>query len=254
MNPEPVEALALPAVTVTHGEFAVYRGQAEMILGWAREHTITDTETLGVAIAKVGEIAVANRTAESKRKALVDGPNRWVKAVNDSVKWVCGPLAEAELLVKSRIANWQKAERDRIEREQREAQAEERHRREKADRLAREAATARAAAQATEPKTLEDFFTQFDASTEAQAKAVDAAKVAAQPIIAPPTPPKSVTVGGTTATLRESWTFEVVNLADVPRAFLVLDAKKVRDAIAGGARDIPGIKVFQESSVAVRGR
>lgn len=46
--------------------------------------------------------------------------------------------------------------------------------------------------------------------------------------------------------VRKVWKFEVVNLALVPANFLTIDDAKVKAAIAEGAREIPGLKIFQD--------
>jgi hypothetical protein len=59
---------------------------------------------------------------------------------------------------------------------------------------------------------------------------------------------------GATAYITHSWTFEVVNLNEVPRRYLGLNAETVRNAITkDGVRDIPGLKIFQSESLRVRG-
>jgi hypothetical protein len=58
--------------------------------------------------------------------------------------------------------------------------------------------------------------------------------------------------GGAVTSLRKFWTFEVTDLADVPTEYLILDEKKVRAAIAAGEREIPGLRVFQDSSLGIR--
>lgn len=49
---------------------------------------------------------------------------------------------------------------------------------------------------------------------------------------------------------RQRWTFEVVDLDKVPRAYLCLDGVKVRTSVNGGTREIPGLRIYQETVVA----
>ena len=59
---------------------------------------------------------------------------------------------------------------------------------------------------------------------------------------------------GSTAYVRKSWSFEVVDLAQVPRGYLVLDGEAVRRAIVKeGIRSIPGLRIFQSEVLRVRG-
>ncbi len=52
--------------------------------------------------------------------------------------------------------------------------------------------------------------------------------------------------------IRNIWTFEVQNLANVPREYLMLDEKKVRQAIRSGERSIPGLMIFQQQQTVYR--
>ena len=52
--------------------------------------------------------------------------------------------------------------------------------------------------------------------------------------------------------VRQVWTFEVQNLANVPREYLMLDDKKVRQAIRSGERSIPGLMIFQQQQTVYR--
>ena len=52
--------------------------------------------------------------------------------------------------------------------------------------------------------------------------------------------------------VRNVWTFEVESLANVPREYLMLDEKKVRQAIRSGERHIPGLTIFQKQQTVYR--
>lgn len=43
---------------------------------------------------------------------------------------------------------------------------------------------------------------------------------------------------------RYRWDFEVEDLEKVPREYFILDPVKVRKAIRGGVRDIPGLSIY----------
>ena len=59
---------------------------------------------------------------------------------------------------------------------------------------------------------------------------------------------------GAVADLKEEWTFDIVDLAQVPREWLMLDERKLRAAIRGpeGLRCIPGLRIRPEARTAVR--
>ena len=48
------------------------------------------------------------------------------------------------------------------------------------------------------------------------------------------------------------WSFEVSDLSKVPAEFLLIDTKKVNEAIKSGVRDIPGLNIFQKPIVSVK--
>lgn len=52
--------------------------------------------------------------------------------------------------------------------------------------------------------------------------------------------------------VRNIWTHEVQNLANVPHEYLMLDEKKVRQAIRSGERHIPGLMIFQKQQTVYR--
>ncbi len=59
---------------------------------------------------------------------------------------------------------------------------------------------------------------------------------------------------GAAAYVARAWTFEIIDLGQVPREYLSLDVEAVRVAIIkDGVREIPGLKMFQSESLRVRG-
>lgn len=52
--------------------------------------------------------------------------------------------------------------------------------------------------------------------------------------------------------VRKIWTFEVKDLSQVPREYLMLDEQKVRQAIREGKRDIAGLCIFQKQQTVYR--
>ena len=82
------------------------------------------------------------------------------------------------------------------------------------------------------------------------------AGVEAPPMQAPEPVVKKQTVtrteSGTSAHMRTRWTFKVLDFNKVPRAYLVLDEKKVRAAIQAGIHNIDGLEVFEEPVTVLR--
>jgi hypothetical protein len=64
---------------------------------------------------------------------------------------------------------------------------------------------------------------------------------------------KPTTRGGSgTATVKMVWKYEVTEEEKVPRQFCSPDSKKIRAAIDQGVRTIPGVRIWEEPTVAVR--
>lgn len=71
-----------------------------------------------------------------------------------------------------------------------------------------------------------------------------------------PLPARSYSAGSydapSTKGLTKRWVFEVTDAAQVPRAYMQVDEKLVRQAVADGARSIPGVRIYQEESISIR--
>lgn len=51
---------------------------------------------------------------------------------------------------------------------------------------------------------------------------------------------------------QKRWAVKVIDESQVPREWLCIDQKKVNEAIKTGVREIPGLEIFEESTVSVR--
>lgn len=58
--------------------------------------------------------------------------------------------------------------------------------------------------------------------------------------------------GGSLTGLKETWTYEVTDIAKVPAAYLTVNDAAVKAAIKTGARVIPGLRVFAEHKAMIR--
>jgi hypothetical protein len=52
--------------------------------------------------------------------------------------------------------------------------------------------------------------------------------------------------------IRKDWTFDLINISQVPREYLTLDESKVKQAIRNGTKEIPGLKVYQKEIAILR--
>jgi len=54
------------------------------------------------------------------------------------------------------------------------------------------------------------------------------------------------------SSISKVWTYEVVDIKLVPRAYLKIDDAEVKAAIKVGIREIPGIRIFQKDQLVIR--
>lgn len=54
------------------------------------------------------------------------------------------------------------------------------------------------------------------------------------------------TAAGNTSGLRDHWTYEVTDLATVPPAYLQINERVLKAAIASGTRKLPGLRIFND--------
>jgi hypothetical protein len=57
---------------------------------------------------------------------------------------------------------------------------------------------------------------------------------------------------GVKATATRKWVHEVTNAADVPRQYLMVNDAAIKAAIAGGLREIPGVRIYEDVRTAIR--
>jgi len=103
-----------------------------------------------------------------------------------------------------------------------------------------------AAAKANEDLDMAEMF----GSKEQVAEVIDTIKTVTEPLVAPPAPTAPVVEKAKGLTKR--WTFEVQDANQVPREYLTVDEKKIREAVQAGARTIPGVRIYQSESIALR--
>ena len=118
------------------------------------------------------------------------------------------------------------------------------------------AAREQAAQQAREAADAVAASAQADTALREQALALDQAAQQADIAVTAGLTALARTRGesGAVADLKEEWTYEVVNPAQVPREWLMVDDRKLRAAIRGpdGLRSIPGLRIHPEARTTVR--
>lgn len=57
---------------------------------------------------------------------------------------------------------------------------------------------------------------------------------------------RSVEIGTAKVSFRDNWTYEITNASELPREYLCPDTAKINAAVKGGARDIPGLRIYNQ--------
>lgn len=103
---------------------------------------------------------------------------------------------------------------------------------------------------------------KLEEERERQRKEAEQAKAAATPFDSepPPAPPPvqvaarvvSSATGKVTAAVSRFWRHEVDDFDKVPREWLLLNEARVKAAIAGGVREIPGLRIVEDVRTSIR--
>lgn len=269
MNVETMKVIAAPKAD--EGTVALVARAVEVQNRMAKLPPIADDDGSRAATELVVEAKKIDDALEARRKEFALPVDRMLSEFNSHFRSARMPLTEATTRVSRAIAKY---ESDKLERERRrimELEETARKKREDAERarLAAEApppappAAAGAASAEEEDDGLGDLR-QAAAASDAKAADADANRAEVELALAKAAPPPSTTtrVAGGSASVRKEWTFEVVDLAIVPReiqvgeakaTLLVLDESLVRRLIkSAGVRSIPGLRIYQDAGLAVK--
>jgi hypothetical protein len=217
------------------------------IVAQAEAVVVANDADLEVASRVLKDVATNKKSLEDRRDFFVRPLNDQVKNINTLFKTLAAPLLEADRVIRLKVTDYRTAQAEIARREQERINAAARAEQERLNELARKeqerldkiaAAQQAKANKAAEKKGIE--------APVIVAPVVVAETVAAPVVIAPP----PVTVGNVTT--RKVWKFKVVNAALVPREFLYVDERMIREAIAAGTREIAGVSIYQEEQIAVR--
>lgn len=207
---------------------------------------VNSQDTQAGAMTSVREIKSWQKKVEEVRDSLVRPLNEQVRLINSYAKEISDPLGRAETHIKTQLTYWErelaKKRAEEAARIERERQAKEEELRKK---LAEEKAqvkeignqlysespieTAKAVAQ-VETQAIKEKF-KLEQETRAEMKAVDNMKVSGA---------------------KKVWKFDVLDPDLVPRKYCSVEQKLIRSAIAQGVREIPGLKIYEDISIAIR--
>lgn len=241
-------------------------------VGAAKAITIEDSEDAEGATEVLAEIQRRKKRLETERKSLVEPVNEAKSRIQNLFNKLKAPLDEARDILEPKLIAFQDAEDRRIReanaQAEREAQAKRAAEQKRIDderaaaaQVARDAAEA--ARKASEALSETDASNTGEAEAEALA-AADAARKAAEDLAAKrderPTfelaereeAVTTVQTASGSATRRKVWTGEVVDESQVPRQYMTVDQKKINAAVKAGEREIPGVKIYEKASLAVK--
>ena len=211
--------------------------EANSMLVMAKNYAIENQPMMACAAEDLRGIKTKFKELEAQRTGLVNPLNKVVKDINALFKPALESLETAERVLKGAMSNYIALEERKAMEARRKAEDEARAIRQQAEAEARAIAEQAAKASGAERAALE---------AEAQAKQEEALVVAAAPVAAP------VKTEG--VSYRDDWDFEIVDVAKIPREYLIPDEKKIRAYVKAmkESSGIDGVRVFSKKVVASR--
>ena len=209
------------AITQAKQSLSSFIETSKVLLNKAESIEILDKPEYEEGAKLFAQIKSFRKAIDVQRKELIKLPYDYVKRVNAFAKEISKPLDNAETIIKQKLIDYEA--KKELERREQEKRAEE------------------------ERKRLQEQLNK-----EAQEKGVEAVIL---PEVMFPKEEKNIvhTESGDTVYTRTVWDFEIVDFAQVPDEYKVIDEKKVRQAINRlGIRDIPGLKIFQKKTIVKR--
>lgn len=217
---------------------------------------VTDSLSLAAG-ADVGQkIKGAIKRLEEMRKEFVNPLNAKVKEVNNKFHFFSDPLEEANRQLNEKMVAFQKAEMEKarlIRVEQERKQAEELEKIEQERRLAQQRLD-------EQQRKIDEGKMKLDEQVKAQQKLLDEQKALDQlesqkaqqemsAAMVEPVAKTTRTANGAKVTFKERWVWEITDSHKIPKEYLCVDERIVKEAIAEGVREIDGIRIFQDLSV-----
>jgi hypothetical protein len=184
----------------------------------AQSLDVTDQESNNLAIEKMAVARKKEKEIEASRVKILTPHKEFTDAVNRLSKEVQGPLKDIVNILKTKTTTYI----TRVELERR-----------KQEELAR--------------KTAIELQKKIDAEA--------AANNVPPPQVVMPVVPEVKTVTRTehgTAYIHREWKHEIIDANQVPREYLVVDERLLRQAVKNGIRTIPGVNIFEHTETRIR--
>ena len=205
-------------------EIAEVSGQVSTIVERAQNFQVDSNESLVKGTEVCSWIRKKISALEKRRKFFVDPLNAHIKSINQFFKenWI-NNLERADQVVANKMIVWRRSEQERIWAEEKKAM----------DAAAEKQRKLREKAEAEAAK--KGIPTEAVVVPEVEVKEVQQQE-------------KQVGAG----MFKKFWDFELMDINQVPRSYLTLDERKVRQAVKDGLREIPGIRIFEREDFARR--
>lgn len=204
---------------------------------------VTDRESQEKALTTGKLVKEFAKRVEARRRELVGPLNDQVKEINEYAKSITVPLDASEAHIKAQLrAHEIELERIRQEEIRKAEEVRKKAEAEAAAKLTAEREEAEGLAMFAAPKEAAQEIARVDAAEARVTKSIE--KDHARAVKAA----ESNRVSGAS----RPWVHEVEDSNLVPREFLVVDEKKIREFIRAGGREIPGVKIFQDVRVSFR--
>ena len=246
-------------------ELEAEAASVDTMVTWAEQlaiATATDYEKAGEGLRRIKARA---KELDEKRKELTLPLDALKKKWMDWFRTPLAKLEQAEIAVKRHMITFQE-EQERIRREaERQAAEAARKERERMDREAAvlaerarkdaAAAEARAAALAADGKPERAEALRAAAAEKEQSRAADVAALQMASACMPVAPVIDIPRAEATGTgMRENWKFEITDINQIPREYLMVDEKAIGAVVRAlkGRASIPGVRVYSEKIIAAR--
>ena len=201
-------------------KFAGYSRQLDKVKQSAENLVVKDEKSAKESIEMVAQADRLFKTLDKKRKEIIEKPDKFVRSFNAFVKPFKDQLSSIIAEGKRKFGAYDYNLKLQKKIDDKKAQDEIDERQTELDKVAEKAGVDKVILpKMVTPKKQEPFRSESG----------------------------SASVG-------TDWDFEVIDLKEVPKHWMCVDQSKVKIAIKGGIRDIPGIRIFEKPKVRFRGQ
>lgn len=203
-------------------------GETRTLVEAAFRADVKSDADLSTAVDVLREIKDRMKRVEKERTDMVKPINSAVQNINAKFKQVLEPLEDAERALKAKTLDYQRTKE----------------------------AEARAKAEEERKRIQEEMLARAEriAAVGNVEKAVEVAEKAAVITVKPEETGRGGFTGAK-STIRLTWTFDLEDVTALAAArpdLVAPDAAKINQVIREGAREIPGLRIYQKESLSVR--